>query len=105
MPAETRDVASARFQPGDRVRVREGSPPGHVRTPGYIKGKSGVVEKVHGSFRNPEALAYGRDGLPAQPLYLVRFEQGEVWPHYASASRDKVVVDLYDHWLEEVPND
>jgi hypothetical protein len=30
---------------------------------------------VYGTFGNPESLAYGGDGLPRQPLYLVRFEQ------------------------------
>ena len=33
-----------KFEPGDRVRVRVGSPPGHYRTPAYIQGKVGEVE-------------------------------------------------------------
>ena len=32
-----------RLQPGDRVRVRADYVPGHVRMPGYIRGKTGVV--------------------------------------------------------------
>jgi nitrile hydratase len=31
------------FKPGDRVRVRQDHVPGHVRMPGYIRGKCGVV--------------------------------------------------------------
>src|SRR3954468_4355888 len=32
-----------RFQPGDRVRVRLDHVPGHIRMPGYVRGKCGVV--------------------------------------------------------------
>jgi nitrile hydratase len=45
-------------------------------------------------------LAHGGDGLPKQFLYLVRFDQTHVWPQYASAPRDKILIDLYEHWLE-----
>lgn len=91
-----------RFHPGDRVRVRADAPPGHVRTPTYVKGKTGQVAKVHGAFRNPETLAYRGDGLPRQPLYRVRFRQQDLWPR-AGAPRDTLVLDLYEHWLEPVP--
>jgi len=89
-----------KYQPGDRLRVRTGSPPGHCRTPGYIQGKIGRVAAVHGTFRNPESLAYGGSGLPEQPLYLVEFEQVQVWPNYPGPVRDKLCVDIYEHWLE-----
>jgi nitrile hydratase len=89
-----------RFEPEDRVRVRTGYAPGRFRTPGYIQGKAGVVVAVHGEFRNPESLAHGGDGLPKRTLYLVRFNQEEVWEDYSGSNRDKLHVDLYDHWLE-----
>ena len=89
-----------RYAPGRQVRVRDAPSVGHARTPGYVKGKVGRVERVHGVFRNPESLAYGGDGLPEQSLYLVAFEQPEVWPGYAGAPGDRVCVDLYEHWLE-----
>jgi nitrile hydratase len=91
---------AAKFEPGDKVRIRVGSPPGHFRTPAYIQGKTGVIEAMHGAFRNPESLAYGGDGLPKQFLYLVRFEQTHVWPHYVAAPRDKLLIDIFEHWLE-----
>ena len=31
------------FKPGDRVRVRLDFVPGHIRMPGYIRGKEGVI--------------------------------------------------------------
>lgn len=90
-----------RFAPGDRVRVRSAHPPGHVRTPWYVRGKPGVVARVLGEYPNPEELAYGRDGLPALPLYEVRFDQRDLWPGYAGAVRDTLDVDVYEHWLDE----
>src|SRR3546814_8340776 len=89
-----------RFAKGTTVTVRRAYPPGHVRTPFYIRGKTGVVEQCVGSFHNPEELAYGRSGEPALPLYRVRFRQTEVWPDYQGAPADTAVVDLYEHWLE-----
>ena len=88
------------YNVGDRVRVRKAAPLGHVRTPFYIRGHAGVVERVCGAFPNPEELAQQRDGLPAQPLYRVRFRQSEVWPDYRGAAADVVEIEIYQHWLE-----
>jgi nitrile hydratase len=91
---------TARFRPGDKVSVRRATPPGHIRTPYYARGKRGIVERVCGSFANPEELAYGRDGLPVRALYRVRFAQAELWPDYAGAADDSVDIEIYEHWLE-----
>ncbi len=91
---------SARFTAGNRVAVRRAYPPGHVRTPYYVRGKAGVVERVLAEFPNPEELAYGRSGLPKQWLYRVRFPLTEVWPDYAGPPGDTVDVEIYQHWLE-----
>ncbi len=93
-----------RFKSGDQVKVRVGAPPHHFRTPTYIQGKVGAIARVHGAFRNPEILAYGGDGLPKQPLYLVRFTQQEVWGSYAAAPHDTLFIDIYEHWLEPLGN-
>jgi len=93
---------TARFAVGDRVRVREAYPPGHLRTPHFIRGKQGQVTRVIGAFANPEELAYGRKGLPKRPLYWVQFPQTELWPDYAGGEDDSAVVDVYEHWLEPV---
>jgi nitrile hydratase len=89
----------AKFKPGDRVRIRFEDRPGHLRTPWYIRGKTGWVERVHGEFLNPESLGHGGDGLPKRPLYMVAFRQDEVWDQY-SARCDKLLVDIFEHWLE-----
>ncbi len=92
--------SAAKFKRGDRVRVRTGRPPGHIRTPAYIRGKIGRVEALHGTFGNPESLAFGGDGLPKRSLYQVGFPQTELWERYTGSPHDTLYVDIYEHWLE-----
>jgi len=87
---------------GDAVAVLEVDIPGHIRTPYYVRGKHGVVERQVGLFRNPEELAYGRSGEPRRMLYRIRFTQAEVWPDYAGPIVDTIDVDLYEHWLRKL---
>ena len=88
------------FEPGDRVRVRAAEKPGHVRTPGSLKGKEGRIDSVLGTFRSPEDLAYGLSGEPERPLYKVEFLQTEVWDGYQGPASDRLYADLYEQWLE-----
>jgi len=88
------------YGPGDRVRVLPSEKPGHVRTPGYLKGKSGWIEAVIGPFPNPEDLAYGLSGQPERNLYKVGFKQADLWDHYEGPAEDCLYADLYQHWLE-----
>ena len=79
------------FVRGATVRVSPRPHEGHHRTPGYLKGRRGRVERMQGNFRNPETRAYGGDGLPACELYLVSFDL---------PGGDRVLADLFEHWLE-----
>ena len=89
-----------RFNIGDRVRVKPRFPPGHRRTPLYIRGKTGTIERICGAFPNPEELAYGFDGEPKKVLYRVRFSQRDVWAAYQGPDRDIIEMEIYEHWLE-----
>jgi nitrile hydratase subunit beta len=93
-------VSDAGLPVGERVRVRATFPPGHVRTPAYIRGKTGIVERVLAVFPDPEERAFGRPGLPGRRLYRVRFPQREVWPEYAGSSADTVDIEIYEQWLQ-----
>ncbi|MEM7253549.1 MAG: SH3-like domain-containing protein [Pseudomonadota bacterium] len=94
---------TARFQIGDRVKVAERSPPGHLRTPFYCRGKTGTVVKHCGAFPNPEALAYGNYAAERVDLYRVGFAQQTLWDDYAGSDADRVEIEIYDHWLEPSP--
>jgi len=93
-------AVATRFATGQRVRVRAAYPPGHVRTPWYCRGQTGVVERICGAFPNPEELAYNRPGLPPVPLYRVRFLSRELWPDYRENPEDVVEIEIFEHWLE-----
>jgi len=85
----------------ERVRVKAMMPPGHVRTPAYLRGKTGVIERPLGPFKNPEQLAYGLPA-PEKQLYRVRFTMAEVWGDQAECPTDTLDAEIYDHWLERV---
>jgi nitrile hydratase subunit beta len=89
------------YRPGQRVRVDAREHQCHHRTPAYVKGKVGTVERVYGAFRNPETRAYGGDGEPRQPLYLVGFDERDLWPDYRGRADDRLYVDVFEHWLQE----
>jgi len=99
-PEPVNSAHAPRFKAGDAVRVRKVDVPGHVRTPWYIRGHVGKIERYCGAFPNPEELAYARNGLPAQPLYRVQFRQTDVWPDYAGPTHDTIDIEIYQHWLE-----
>jgi hypothetical protein len=93
------------FAVGDAVKVREEHPlkpqPVHIRTPWYLRGKRGVIERHFGDFHNPEDLSVGRYDTPEVPLYWVRFTMDEVWGgEGVYGPNDHLVVEIYEHWLE-----
>ena len=88
------------FAPGEAVRVREDYPPGHIRTPVFIRGKRGVITRDFGQFDNPEITTYELQG-PQKSLYEVRFRQIDVWPDYTGSDNDTLDIDIFEHWLEK----
>ena len=88
-----------RFGPGTAVKVADRWPeadgPVHIRTPHYVRGRLGRVERCLGAFGNPEDLAFARPAATV-PLYHVSFAGDVLWPD----GRDEVVVEIFEHWLE-----
>ncbi|MBT3352633.1 MAG: nitrile hydratase subunit beta [Nitrospinaceae bacterium] len=89
-----------RYKVGDEVVVQNRFPPGHIRTPEFVRGKAGRIARYFGKFRNPEKLAYGKDGLPLCPLYWVEFMVNDVWANKPGKQQDKIVIEIYEHWLD-----
>ncbi|WP_280151651.1 nitrile hydratase subunit beta [Piscinibacter sp. XHJ-5] len=86
-----------RFKIGDRVRVRMHSAPGHMRMPGYVRGKTGVVVGVSPPYPFPDAHAHGVDAQD-EATYDVRFRSQDLWP---DSSDDALVhVGLFQSYLE-----
>ncbi len=84
---------------GDRVRVRSDFVPGHVRMPGYIRGKTGVVVGVSPAYPFPDAHAHGVEAVD-EPTFDVRFSTAELWPDSADAA--SVHVGVFQSYLERV---
>ena len=88
-----------RLEPGDHVRVRSDYVPGHVRMPGYIRGKKGVVVSESPAYPFPDAHAHGIEAAD-EPTYDVRFSAEELWPN--SADPAFVHVGVFESYLERV---
>jgi nitrile hydratase beta subunit len=87
----------ARFKPGDRVRVRLDSVPGHMRMPGYIRGKPGVVVSESPAYPFPDAHAHAVEA-ELEPTYDVRFRSQDLWPD--SAEPALVHVGVFQSYLQ-----
>ena len=97
-PTERPAKGLARFAIGQSVRLYAGIVPHHTRLPGYVRGKRGVIERVHGAHVFADAHALG---LGEQPhwLYTVAFEGAELWNGEGSTGLT-VSVDAWEPYLE-----
>ena len=86
-----------RFRAGDRVRVKLDFVPGHIRLPGYIRGKVGTVVGESPPYPFPDAHAHG---IPAEdePTYDVRFRAEDLWPNGCDPAL--VHVGVFQSYLE-----
>jgi nitrile hydratase subunit beta len=98
--AEGRHNAMPResFKTGDKVRVKNEFVSGHVRMPGYIRGKTGIVVGISPPYPFPDAAAHN---LQAQdePTYDVQFRTEELWPHASDPAL--VHVGVFESYLEK----
>ncbi|NBW55190.1 MAG: nitrile hydratase subunit beta [Betaproteobacteria bacterium] len=85
------------FVPGDQVRVRDEHVAGHVRMPGYIRGKRGVVISQSPAYPFPDAHGHGV-AAEDEPTYDVRFEATDLWPQGAESAQVHVAV--FESYLE-----
>lgn len=86
-----------RFKPGDRVRVRTDYVPGHMRMPGYIRGKEGVVVSESPAYPFPDAHGHGMQAED-EPTYDVRFRTEDLWND--AADKALVHVAVFQSYLD-----
>ena len=89
-------VAEARFQVGDRVRVKRMRPVGHTRCPRYVRGAAGLVDRVQGVQPFPDD---GSERGSAQPVYAVAFRSEDLFGTTPEPPWT-VRLDLYERYLE-----
>ena len=89
--------APPRFRVGDEVVARNVHPPGHTRLPRYVRGKRGVVHRMHPPCVFPDTHAHGLGERP-QYVYGVRFGALELWGADAEPG-STVHLDLFEEYL------
>lgn len=87
------------FAIGEKVRVKNEFVPGHVRMPGYIRGKVGVVVGISPPYPFPDAAGHGMQA-PVEPTYDVRFRSRDLWPDSCDDALNHVGV--FQSYLEKV---
>jgi nitrile hydratase beta subunit len=97
-PTERETNTKAAFKPGDKVRAKNINPLTHTRLPRYVRGHTGVIERVIGFHVFPDSNATGAGENP-QWLYTVRFDGPELWGTGADPTV-KVSVDAWESYLD-----
>ncbi len=95
-PVERAPSGPARFAAGDRVRTRSGPVDHHTRLPGYVAGRVGTVERVHGAHVFPDTNAHDGGEQP-EWLYTVVFDAADLWADAPPGQR--VSVDAWEPYL------
>jgi len=88
------------FAVGDRVRVKNEFVSGHVRMPGYIRGKTGVVVGISPPYPFPDASAHNLQSQEER-TYDVSFRTEDLWPRAADPAT--VHVGVFESYLERAP--
>jgi nitrile hydratase len=86
------------FAKGCIVRAKMSGHSGHTRLPAYARGREGTICAHHGAHILPDASARGQ--VAAEHLYTVSFAGPDLWPA-AQNPRDRVLVDLWESYLEQ----
>jgi len=86
-----------RFAAGQPVRVRRISTAVHNRCPRYVRGVSGVVQRLLAPDWLPENEDLGE--RRRAPCYTVAFAAADLWPD--DGADHTVLVDLWETYLEE----
>jgi len=89
----------ARFNVGDRVRVKDLPNLFYTRTQMYVRGVSGTIAARTYEDLIPEDEAWNRDDAQPEQSYIVRFRQKDLWEEYPF-DNDTLQTEFPDRWLE-----
>jgi nitrile hydratase subunit beta len=97
-PTERTPTVPARYRLDQRVVTRATPVDHHTRLPAYLRGRTGIIERILGPhvFADSHAQGLGED---PQWLYTVRFEARELWGSEAAPGH-RVSFDAWQPYLE-----
>jgi hypothetical protein len=90
----------ARFAAGDRVRVRELPAMFYTRTPEYCRGAQGVIAEASYETPAPEDETWEVEDAQPEWMYIVRFNQSQLWDNYTGPDTDTLQTEIPERWLE-----
>jgi nitrile hydratase subunit beta len=94
---------ASKFAIGDRVKVRVRFPIGHYRVPNYIRGKRGtIVAVIEPAAVDNEEEGYGRNAGSKRHYYRISLSMTELWPSYPKSSKDRLLIEVFETWLESI---
>jgi nitrile hydratase beta subunit len=96
-----RDVAHPKFPVGSTVRITNVPSDAHSRLPGYLRERTGTVERVfegdYGYF------VHTGDGIgDPMPIYIVEFDPAEIWGPRAEDGPLKLYAELFEAYLAPI---
>lgn len=93
------DAQLPEIRVGERVRVKDNFVAGHIRMPGYIRGKEGVVVGISPVYPYPDAHGHGLES-DWQRSFDVRFSSRHLWPDGAEDA--EVQVGVFHSYLQRL---
>ncbi|ADU01706.1 nitrile hydratase subunit beta [Mycolicibacterium gilvum] len=99
-----RDVAHPKFEVGDQVLITNAPAGAHTRLPGYLRAKTGTVQRIfegdYGYF------VHTGDGIgDPMPIYIVEFTPEELWGPRAEPGANALYAELFEAYLEPIEED
>jgi nitrile hydratase beta subunit len=96
-----RDVAHPKFPVGSTVRITNVPADAHSRLPGYLRGRTGTVERV---FEGDYAyFVHTGDGIgDPMPVYIVEFDPAEIWGPRAEDGPLRLYAELFEAYLAPI---
>ncbi|MDT5398566.1 MAG: nitrile hydratase subunit beta [Mycobacterium sp.] len=93
-----RDVAHPKFPVGSTVRITNVPADAHSRLPGYLRERTGTVERV---FEGDYAyFTHTGDGIgDPMPVYIVEFDPAEIWGPRAEDGPLRLYAELFEAYL------
>jgi nitrile hydratase subunit beta len=96
--AKRESSAATVFSKGEKVRIADDHPFGHTRRARYIRGKQGVIDRVHDAYIYPDSAGNGL-GEDPQRVYTVRFSCADLWGPETGDANGSVYFDVWEPYL------
>ena len=88
------------FRPGQQVRIKQRFPLGHYRVPLYLRGRTGIVERLVQPAIDNEEEGFGLNAGLKRHYYRIAVPMSEIWASYGGGRQDHLYIEVFETWLE-----